>query len=564
MQSVVPLASNLKTQALAGDIRAATKTHASMSDKVDLAAEKVSGPLWGIGEAIPFIGVNFSAARQLVGAADAVVSDGVAPLIEVARTIGPSSLAPADGAIDLEPLVDAVPKVAEANLALQDALSDVKRIDTANSVDEVGAAKEELAEAIASAAAPISALNDIVPLLAPALGSDGPRNYAVMFQNNAESRALGGTALSFAVVTVDQGRINLSNAFHTGFENFPQYPTPVVPVPDGLESVFPNGIYGTYIANATMRPSFVSAAETVQEFWRLQYGTRLDGILSIDPLALSYVLRATGPLPLATGDTLSSDNLVPLLLNEVHRRYNSGDYARDNMAQDLVHAAAVNATFGALSSGDFDPTAFIGALSQGWDERRILYWSAHEEEQAQLEAIGLNGELPVSDRSTDRLGVYFQDDVGSKLNFYLNQSIRVASAPCTPGGGQTSRVSVDLTNTITPSQVKDLPPSITGSYAREKLEPAVQRMIVLLYAPPGSDITGATVGSTPVAVEALHDTDYPVGKLTVIVNPGETVSLSFTVVSGNPAATDVDVQTTPMVNPTSVAREKLDCATVGG
>ncbi|MET4640082.1 DUF4012 domain-containing protein [Mycetocola sp. 2940] len=564
LQSVVPLASTLKKQALDGDIDAATKTHARMSSKVDSAVERVQGSLWAVGEGVPFVGVNFTAVRHLVDVADTVVSDGVAPLIEVASSISPSSFAPVDGAINLEPLVSAVPNVAKAESALKAALADVKKIDTANSMDEVAAGKAKLTKAIEDAVAPVSALNDIVPLVAPALGSDGPRTYAVMFQNNAESRALGGTALSFALVYVDQGRIDITEVIPAGWENFTLYAESVVPVPDGVESIFPNDAYGTYIANVTMRPSFVSAAETVQEFWRREYGTELDGILSIDPRALSYVLRATGPLPLATGDTLTSDNLVPLLLNEVYLKYDSGNNRRDNLAQDLVYANAVDVTFGELSAGRFDPAALVGALSQGWDERRILFWSAHEDVQSQLETIGLNGELPVSDETTDRFGVYFHDHVGSKLNFYLKQSVRVASASCGTDGRQTHRVSVDLTNTIAPSQVKDLPASITGGYIREKLDPAVQRMIVLMYAPPGSQISGATVGGAPVAVEALHDTDYPVGKAIVEVSPGETVSLSYDVVSGTHGATEVEVQTTPMVNPTTVAKEELDCATVVG
>lgn len=564
LQSVVPLASTLKKQALDGDIKAATKTHATMSGKVDSAVERVSAPLWHVAEGVPFVGVNFTAVQQLVDVADTVVSDGVGPLIEVAGSIDPSSFAPVDGAFDLQPLFSAVPNVEKADAALQDALSDVKKIDTANATNEVAAAKTKLTEAIEGAAAPVSALNDIVPLIPPALGSVEPRTYAVMFQNNAEARALGGAALSFAVVNVDEGRVEIAEVIPAGWKRFAQHPTSVVPVPDGLDAVFPNDAYGTHIANATMRPSFVSAAEAVQEFWRLQYGTQLDGILSIDPRALSYVLRATGPLPLATGDILSSDTLVPLLLNEIYLKYNSGDNRLDNVFQDLVYATAVDVTFEALSAGRFDPTALLEALSQGWDERRILFWSAHEEEQSQLEAIGLNGELPVSDKTTDRFGVYFHDHVGAKLNFYLDQSVRVASGPCGTDGRQTHRVSVDLINTIAPSQVASLSPTITGNYFREQLEPAVQRMIVLMYAPPGSQITGAAVGGAPVAVEALHDTEYPVGKAIVEVKPGETVSLTYDVVSGTPGATDVEVQTTPMVNPTRVAKEELDCATVAG
>lgn len=562
LQAALPLAAELKTKATTADIEGAKKVQTQIEEKLHTSSRIVAEPLWGIGEAVPWAGSNFTAVRELVQATNTLMSDAIGPLVDIAATTDPASFAPVDGAINTEPLTDAVPRIASANAAVKKALASVRDVDTSGTLEQVAAAKSQLAAVLAELEGPLETLDAIVPLLGPALGTEAPRTYAVMFQNNAESRALGGTALSFAVVKVDGGRIELTEALPAGFANFTQYPASVVPIPDGAEDVYPKGTYGTFIANSTLRPSFVSTAEMVQEFWRLQFGTELDGILSVDPTALSYFLRATGPLPLSTGDVLTSESLVPLILNEVYQRFDSGNLLRDNIAQDLFYAEVVDTTFSALMAGPLDPPALLGALSQGWDERRVLYWSAHEDEQAQLEAIGLNGELPLSDETTERFGVYFQDHVGSKLNYHLNQSVRVAASTCDPSGNQTTRVSVDLTNTVAQADVKTLSKSILGQYVREKLKPGVQRMVVLMYAPPGSTITGATVDGAPKALDDLHDTEYPVGKMIVSVNPGETVSLSFEVTSGSPGAKDVDVQTTPMVNPTTVAKEELDCSTI--
>jgi len=76
----------------------------------------------------------------------------------------------------------------------------------------------------------------------------------------------------------------------------------------------------TYYQNVTSVPDFATAAQLLQDFWKRTQSTPIDGVISADPVALSYLLNATGPLSLRTGDTLSADNAVQLLLNEVYLR----------------------------------------------------------------------------------------------------------------------------------------------------------------------------------------------------------------------------------------------------
>ena len=84
----------------------------------------------------------------------------------------------------------------------------------------------------------------------------------------------------------------------------------------------------------------------------------------------------------------------------------------------------------------------------------------------------------------------------------------------------------------------------------------------MLYAPPGSQISGASVNGKPVALEGLHDTSYPVGKIIVSVDPGATATLTYDVVAAKPGKRALEALVTPMVNATSVTTAALDCATV--
>lgn len=554
---------DLVSQATALDIDGAMVTFDEISEHTDRAVEASDDPIWRLAELVPGVGVNLSAVRELSGAVQLILSDVASPLLDVASGLDPASLAPKDGAIELQPFIDAAPAVAEARRGLDSVLPVVAAINTDGAVQQIVAAHSKVVGMLDQMDPLLTAANAAVPLLAPMLGSEGPRNYAVMFQNPAESRPLGGTALSFAVINVDMGRIQLVETVPAGFENFRNIGS-VVPIPDGVEELFGPGAFGSFIANATLRPSFTSAAEITQATWIRDRGYAVDGVVSIDPVALGYVLRATGPITLSTGDVLASDTVVPLLLNQIYQRYNSGNDVADNMAQDVVYGEAVAATFAALTAGSLDPIQLVGALIQGWGEDRMLFWSANDNERSTLNSLAMNGELPVSDDEVERVGLYFNDNVGSKLNFYLNQALTLSQNACATDGRQQYRVSALLTSTLQAADVAGLSPSIAGMWRHERLGKGEQRMQVFLYAPPGATITGAIVNGQPVALQAHHDTDYPVGKLTVIVKPGETVNLSYDITAAEPGDKTLEVLTTPMVNPTTITSTALDCATVAG
>lgn len=566
LEAVMPYASKIKALVVSGDAAGAVDAVDDMAAHTEQARDDTNQVVWRVAEIVPFLGPNLVAVRESANIADDIVDQVARPLASVAATFDPASLQPVDGALNLAPLVEAQSEVSSASLAVESAVDRAQAIDKSLLIGPVAGAVDQLTTLLSENAPVLRSASDVLALVPDALGATEPREYVLMFQNNAESRALGGTALSFALLTMDNGRIQLGDALPAGMGNFIDYAESVLPIPDGAEAVYPLGAYGTFIANVTTRPSFVSAAELTQEMWKRQFGTEIDGVISVDPVALGYVLGATEPITLSTGDVVTGDNLVPLLLNEVYQRYWNEDRSRnepsDNELQDQVYAEVVSQTFARFSSGQFDIKKFFAALTRATEERRIMLWSTQESEESVFASLNVDGALPESDKKTDRVGVYFQDNVGSKMNFYLQQSVTLEHGVCRGDGHQSSRINIGLTNGLPLDAADSISPSILGAYAREKLEPGVQRMVVMVYAPPGSQITGATVDGAAVELEQLHDTDYPVAKFTVSIEPGVTSTMTVDLVSGESGEKALEAQVTPMVNPTAVAEAPLDCSTV--
>lgn len=561
LEAAIPMTSTIKMQVLAGDSAAVTASVTSMAKHTSRARDYTGDPVWRALEFVPFVGANFSAVRNLAEVADDVIKGAASPLADTATTLNPETMKPVDGTVNLEPFVAAGAAVTRANEVLQAANERVKNIDTTLTISQVTAAVDKFGGLLADTAPTLASASKILDILPDALGAAAPRNYVIVFQNNAEARALGGTSLSFALLTMDNGRITLGDAVPAGFGNFAYYQQSVLPVPDGVAGLY-GSEFGRAMSNVTVRPSFVSAAEVTQEMWKRQFGTEIDGVISVDPVALGYLLRGTPPISLSTGDVLTSDTLVPLLLNGVYMRYWSGNNVADNASQDLVYAEIVQKTFEQLTSGNSDPKVLFSAATQAVNEHRLLLWSPVKKEQAVFESLGVDGALPKSDKTTDRVGVYFQENVGSKMNYYLKQAVSLGQAACRADGKASYRIGVDLTNGLPLDAATSISPSILGTFKREKLDPGVQRMIVMVYAPPGSQIVGATIDGAAVQLEQYHDTDYPVAKLVLTMDPGATSRLSVDVVAAGTAKKVLAAQVTPMVNPTAISDVPLDCASV--
>lgn len=552
----------LKQQALAFEVEPAKQTLAEVKVHSAEAAALTGDPVWRVAEFVPFLGANLTAVRELAEVADQTMTGVADPLLSVATSIDPASLAPKDGAIDLAPIAAAGDAVHTANTNMVATLDKARNVPSQFTVGPVAEARTKVVGMLEEIAPVLATLDVVVPLLPPAMGADGPRQYALMFQNPAEPRALGGATLSLTSVTVDNGRITLGQTVAASTGSFSRYEESVIPIPDGAEDVYPYGEFGTFIAEASARPSFTTAGEIVSEMWKRQFGEELDGVLSLDPVALSYLLRATGPIPIATGDNLDEKTLVPLLLNGVYQRYGDLPAMQANLAHDALYGMVVQSVFARLTSGALDAPKLISALSQGWGEHRLLFWSAHPEEQDLLAQNAPNGELPVTDDTAVRAGLYLQDSVGSKLSYYLRQSVQLSHGQCEGRPGTTYRVALSLDNLMDPAVADQLPFHITGEWAKVGTAPGVNRMTIRLYAPPGATIIGATVDGAPIGLPEMHDTDYPVGKTIIEVAPGGQRELVYYFSLEGDADREFAADVTPLVSPTPMSTAPLDCAAI--
>lgn len=545
LEAAVPLATSIKDQVVAGDSTAAAQTAAELAQYADTARSRTSDPIWRTYELLPFLGPNLVAVRQLAAVVDDVAQNAVTPLAALAGTIDLTDFKPVDGAIALQPLIDAQPSVTAANSAMARAATNVNAIKTNDVLDVVRGAVSRLQTVTVETSATLDGLNRAVTLLPAMLGATDPRDYILLFQNPAELRSTGGIPGALALLHTDNGRIELTQ--QASSTSFPEYPAPVLPLGDDIRSIY-GDITGQFIQNVSMTPDFAQSGALAREMWRLEFGVEANGVLSIDPVALSYLLDATGPIALATGDELNAGNAVQLLLSDVYARYS------DPEQQDIFFAAAAGAVFDAVKSGNADPTKLIAALGRAATENRVMVWNADEAEQNILDGTTLAGARPVSDDETNRFGLYLNDGTGSKMDVYLDVQTAIGQKTCRKDQRPQYALEVTLTNTAPADAATSLPPYVTGAGAFG-VAPGNIKTLIAGYGTQAMQNLGLTRDGAEVPYHPAADAGYPVSSIGIELAPGESTVLRFNWLGPEPFTGKIELRSTPLIalnEPTSL------------
>ncbi|WP_285113993.1 DUF4012 domain-containing protein [Leifsonia sp. fls2-241-R2A-40a] len=535
LNDAVPAADTIKTAITSGDLAAARRASDELSSHTHTAASLTSDPIWMTAEGIPWIGPNLGAVRTAAAASDSVASHVVGPLVAAGAAVDLRALAIHDGRIDLAPISAAQPAVAKAATAFTAARASVAAIETGALFSPVAGGIDRLHGVLDHAAPQIDAIDNAARLLPSMLGAAGPRDYLLAAQNPAELRSTGGLIGAVALVHAENGSLKLLR--QAAGTSIGPWDAPVADVPVATTGLY-GPLVGRFFQDANLTPDFPLAAATASRMWTTTYGDQIDGVIAVDPVVLSGLLKSTGPVTLPTGDRLTSQNAVKLLLSDVYQRY------AEPAQQDDFFASAARAVFDRLSSGDVNSKKLVSALADAGESRRVLIWSAHPSDQKILGQTTLAGGLPESDLSTAGIGVYFNDATGSKMDYYLGSSVAAGSAVCRADGKPSTVVQVTLTNHAPADAATSLPKFVTGG-GTYGVTPGFIKTRVAVYGPTGGLLAATLSDGKNLPTVSGLDRSRPVSLFTVQLAPGESQTVTVQFLNEQQSAANLSVVTTP-------------------
>ena len=500
-----------------GDSEAASRFVDHAQYHAQAASDATHSLPWTVTSAIPWVGSPFRTGQQISDVVLGLANDVLKPAAQAGTALSPDRLV--DGSrVDVALLRSEEPNLTSLAEAATRLNGQAQAISDPRYVSTLSDARTQLQEQTAQITGLLENTAVASQLVPPMMGVDGPRSYFMAFQTNAEARGTGGLLGGFGVLRFDNGVATVDTlGANTELDK------PFTPIDLGAEFNQNYGYANPFgdFRNSNLSPHFPYAAQIWKSMWAQQTGMNVDGVIALDPFALSYILGAVGPVTMPDGEQVTKDNVVELTESTAYARFPTDQTARKQYLQDIASEVVKKVT-GSTGS----PKALLEALGKSVSQGRIAVWSAVPVEQELLEQTPLAHIVP--DDDAPYAAVVLNNLGGNKMDYYLKREIEYVADGCS-GENRKSTVSVRLQNDA-PST--PLPSYVAGTGG---LDPSLPIQLpsgsmltsVKLLATSGATLESALSNGERVQVFTGSERGHPTFEVQVVIPPGQRGELSF-------------------------------------
>jgi hypothetical protein len=544
LQAVRSEVHQLRTEVAQGELAAARVTLASLRTHARRAHDLSTGPAWAIAAALPAGGEPVESVRGIAANVDRLAHTTLPALLQARADLDPATLRRADGSIDLAPIVRVAPELAAADTALHDATRAVSALPAHTWLSTVDHARGDILTQLAKIAGTVRSADLGAHIVPAMLGEHGVKRYFVGFQNEAEARGTGGLPGAFGILQVTDGAAKFLR-----FEK------------DSTLSYQPTGLdfgrdfaelYGGYDAtsvyvNSDASPHFPYAAQIWTAMWQRKTGQHLDGALSVDPTALSYLLGVTGPVTLPDGTQVDAGNVVSMTESTIYARFPNSERRKAYLVK-IARAVSTH-----IIHSHAGTSALVDAVGRAIGERRVMVWSADPAVEAQLQQTAASGAVPIT--KAPYASAWLTNEGANKLDYYVSASMRWARTGC----GDTRHVTVTI-SLRNDAPASGLPPYVTNRSDDHTypVRPGDARDYLSYAQTSGGVLDSATLDGRETTVSAGLERGHPVYSIDLELPRGttRTVVLHLTEPAGAGAPV---VLRQPLVRPWEVSVSDARC-----
>jgi hypothetical protein len=254
-----------------------------------------------------------------------------------------------------------------------------------------------------------------------ALGFHGSRNYLILFQNNMELRPGGGFIGSYALLTLNKGKI-------AGFKIYDVYDAdgqlkghvePPYPIRRYLPSIH------WYLRDSNFNVDFSKGAVASAVFLNTEMQQAVDGVIGVDLSFIKNLLTVIGPVNVPDyNQTVRSDNFYQVTQAHSQDNFFPGSTQKKDFLTSF-YSALQNKIAG---QKNLSYLSLAQALIQSINEKHVLFAFNNASEQAAFAVNGWSSAL-VQDTSSsnslvdDFVGIDEANLGGNKVNYSIARSV---------------------------------------------------------------------------------------------------------------------------------------------
>ncbi|MXS75309.1 hypothetical protein CSIV_01630 [Microbacterium sp. CSI-V] len=550
LEGAVAQSKELVRAAASGDVDGIQRSGGDIVAHAQRAYDTTQNPLWDFAAQIPAARTNIQAVRAVTDIAHTITSQSIPPVMTMMAASGGDNTG---SGINLRPFLHAGAVIPTVLTSFDEASQIASGMDRTGVLPQISAPVDQLQSMIQQATPILTTVEEHLPEILRAAGAERPMLYQLMIQTPAEIRATGGGVAQWLVLKVDDGNVDMlsldtgTDLMYTDLPSrgFDTVNGSLLRLPTETRQLYPPEMTN-WSSNFNMSPDFPTAVELFQKTREWTDKPKFDGAFSIDPIVLAHLLEATGPITLASGETVDAQNAGSKLMSEPYERYGI-----DNAAMDRYFSEISAAMFSKLTGRQWDIGTMWNQVVRSAQEGRIYAWFDDSSLEGLAHQYGLDGTLQEDNTSSTQLGIYFNDYSIGKLEYHLTYS---QFATCN-ADDRTITVSMELHNSITDA--------ITSGYTlglrniERGIDLRTMMLDVLFFAPPGGKIVSTDPDEGDRWDSTFHDRsgsdhENPAVSRTLLLPEGATRTVSYTVKLPEGDLGPLELRHTPGANDTKV------------
>jgi hypothetical protein len=367
----------------------------------------------------------------------------------------------------------------------------------------------------------VSQDQDLLATIPQALGSDKPKNYLILFQNDKEIRATGGFMTAYAFLKIDKGQINsttsddiyrLDEKLLTVCQNKICPLTPPAPIAKYLPEANGKPRSAWSMRDSNLSPDLPTSAKQFEKMYALLgEGTPFDGIIYIDSQVVEALIEVTGPIDVF-GTNYSAE--VDKRCNCPNVIYELESYAeiaaKGEKDRKAVLGVLMQQILSKIVGADTDKMPFfIETVATLANHKHIMFYMHDDKTQAAMSNLNWIGQIKSFDG--DYIHINDSNFAGGKSNLYVEQTV-------------TQEISKDGDQIKKKLTIEYKNPQPFGIWLN-----GINRDYVRVYVPKGSKLNSSKGSDNPVTT--IEDLDKTVFEAFVQVRPQNSrkLELEFTV-----------------------------------
>jgi hypothetical protein len=260
---------------------------------------------------------------------------------------------------------------------------------------------------------------DNIPQL---VGYSGEKDYLVLFQNNTELRPTGGFIGSYAILSMDSGKLK-NIVVHNVYDADGQLHQHVEP-PWQLRRYIP--IQHLFLRDINFDLDFPTSAQKASVFLQTETGQHVEGVIGVDLSFVKSLLSVVGPIYVPEyNQTVTQDNMF--LLTEEHAEKDSfpGSTQKQDFLSSLLNAIQLKLQ----SQKTINYLGLLEQINNALVEKHLLLTVLDPSIQPGLSINGysdsiIDTRMPSQNTISDFLSINEANLGLNKVNYFIKRKVK--------------------------------------------------------------------------------------------------------------------------------------------